>query len=92
MRSRTATLSVRNALLLNGSTPSLSTLVLQRGGLVVDVVLLFFWFSRILIAAGLLAHRLHLAELARRASTAHGGRWRWRWHVLVAAHEHVLLK
>ena len=47
------------------------------------IVLPFFWFFCILIAAGLLAHRLHLAA---RATRQHGGRWRWRWHALVAAH------
>ena len=48
MQPHTATLSVRNALLFNA-------LALLRGGLV--VFLPFFWFFRILIAAGLLADR-----------------------------------
>ena len=43
--------------------------------LLLVVVLPFFWFFRILIAAGLLAHRLHLAA---RAPRQHGGRWTWR--------------
>ena len=58
------------------------TLVLLRGDLAA-VVLPIFWFFRILIAAGLLAHRLRFAA---RTTRHHGGRWRWRWLVLVAAH------
>jgi hypothetical protein len=47
------------------------------------VVLPFYRFVAVLLAAGLLAHRLRLAA---RTTPQHGGRWRWRWHVIVAAH------
>ena len=52
-------------------------------GLIVVVTYPFLSFFGILVAAGLLAHRLHLAA---RTTRQHGGRWRRRWHVLVAAH------
>ena len=61
MQPHTATLSVRNAL-------HFLALLLRAGGLVGALPL--FWFFRILIAAGLLAQRLHLAA---RATRQHGG-------------------